>query len=123
MGNRRIFREANRETIVIALLEDELGFQNAAEILAVEGIDAVDFGPCDLSLSMGLPGQSNHPRVQEMIRNAKALARKAQKSFYAPVSSIADAKTAALEGAGFIELSVNDVLREQYTSFIKMGAD
>jgi 4-hydroxy-2-oxoheptanedioate aldolase len=122
-GTAEYFEKTNRETIVIALLEDELGFQNATEILAVEGIDAIDFGPCDCSLSMGLPGQSNHPRVKEMIRNAKALARQAHKSFYAPVSSIADAKAAAAEGAGFIELSVNDVLREQYTSFIKMGAD
>lgn len=117
-GTAEYFEKTNRETLVIALLEDEAGFQNAAEILAVDGIDAIDFGPCDCSLSMGLPGQSKHPRVQEMIRNAKSLARKAQKSFYAPVSTVADAREAAAEGAGFIELSINDVLREVYRGFL-----
>ncbi|MHA1860348.1 MAG: aldolase/citrate lyase family protein, partial [Candidatus Asgardarchaeia archaeon] len=35
------------------------------EILSVDGIDMVQFGPADYSLSIGHPGELNHPKVRE----------------------------------------------------------
>jgi 2-keto-3-deoxy-L-rhamnonate aldolase RhmA len=38
--------------------------QNIDEILAVPGIDGTFIGPYDLSMSLGLAGQLNHPEVE-----------------------------------------------------------
>ncbi len=47
---------ANDEILVIAQIETRKAVDNVADILAVEGIDAVYVGPADLSLSYGLSG-------------------------------------------------------------------
>lgn len=68
--------EANREVLVIALIEHVEALNNLPEILAVEGLDAVTIGPADLSQSMGYPGERNRPDVSkaidEIIRQAVA---------------------------------------------------
>ncbi|MBT2523048.1 hypothetical protein J7E80_19160 [Arthrobacter sp. ISL-28] len=38
---------------------------NSAGIAAVQGLDAIWIGPSDLSLSLGLPGQSSRPDVDQ----------------------------------------------------------
>lgn len=59
-------RSSNEAVMVIALLEDREGVENLEEILAVEGVDALSFGPFDYSLSMGL--KANDPRIWEDFR-------------------------------------------------------
>ncbi len=55
---------ANEETMLIALIESKDGVQNAEEILTVPGVDACFIGTSDLSMSLGVPGQLNHPLVR-----------------------------------------------------------
>jgi 4-hydroxy-2-oxoheptanedioate aldolase len=62
------YEASNRETMVIALVEEKEGIDNLDEILRVEGLDAVCLGPGDLSLSMGYPGQKTHPEVLEVLQ-------------------------------------------------------
>lgn len=47
-------RVSNEEAMVIPLLEDKEFLPNLEDILSVEGIDAVCFGPTDYALSLGL---------------------------------------------------------------------
>jgi 4-hydroxy-2-oxoheptanedioate aldolase len=47
------------------MIEKESAVQNLESILSVKGIDMVQFGPADYSMSLGLIGQFNHPRVLE----------------------------------------------------------
>ena len=56
-------RTANEETLILAQIESEAGVANIDAILAVEGIDIAWVGHNDLSVSMGIPGQVDHPRV------------------------------------------------------------
>jgi 2-dehydro-3-deoxyglucarate aldolase/4-hydroxy-2-oxoheptanedioate aldolase len=56
---------ANRETLVIAQIETAAGVEHVEEIAATEGIDVLWIGQFDLSTSLGIPGQFNHPRFQE----------------------------------------------------------
>ena len=58
---------ANRETMVLALLEDKESVTNLDDILAVPGIDVYFIGPADLAQSMGSPGRADHPDVQAAI--------------------------------------------------------
>ena len=53
----------NESVLVVCMLEHIDAVNNVDEILAVPGIDATFIGPYDLSASMGLPGQTNHPDV------------------------------------------------------------
>ena len=58
---------ANDEVTVIIQAEDSLAVQNIEALVAVEGIDAILVGPYDLSNSMGLTGQVEHPDVLAAI--------------------------------------------------------
>ena len=58
---------SNRETIVIAQIENIVGVEKVPEILDVPGIDVLLIGPSDLAQSLGYPGQLGHPEVLAAI--------------------------------------------------------
>jgi 2-keto-3-deoxy-L-rhamnonate aldolase RhmA len=61
------------ERLVTVLQTEHIDAANNIEsILDVPGFDAVLIGPYDLSASMGIPGQINHPDVQQAIGKIKA---------------------------------------------------
>jgi 4-hydroxy-2-oxoheptanedioate aldolase len=65
---------SNEQTMIWLLVEGQEGVQNFDDILTVPHIDAVMLGPFDLSQSLGIPGQLDHPMLiktlQGMIRKA-----------------------------------------------------
>jgi 4-hydroxy-2-oxoheptanedioate aldolase len=63
------FECANREIMVVAMIEDREGVNNIEEILAVPGIDMVLEGAIDLSQSFGKPSQAQDDAVQRAIRH------------------------------------------------------
>lgn len=62
------FDESNKNALIIIQIEGKKGLENIDSILQVEGIDIVFIGPYDLSQSMGVPGQTNHPKVLEAMK-------------------------------------------------------
>ena len=54
---------ANRDGLLIVQIEHIDAVNNIDEIVSVPGIDGTFIGPYDLSLSMGLPGQLDHPQI------------------------------------------------------------
>lgn len=61
------------ERLITVLQTEHIDAANQIEsILDVPGFDAVLIGPYDLSASMGLTGQVNHPEVQRAIGKIKA---------------------------------------------------
>jgi 2-keto-3-deoxy-L-rhamnonate aldolase RhmA len=71
---------ANDEVLLIAQIETARGVENVDAIAAVEGIDVLWIGHFDLTASMGIAGQFDHPRYHEALaqvveaceRNGKA---------------------------------------------------
>ena len=57
--------KAMDEAVVALMIEKKEAVDNLEEILSVKGINMVQFGPGDYSLSLGYPGQRNHPKVKE----------------------------------------------------------
>lgn len=57
------FREHNEKSLVIVMIEHIKAVENIEAIMATPGIDATLIGPYDLSASMELPGQLDHPHV------------------------------------------------------------
>jgi 4-hydroxy-2-oxoheptanedioate aldolase len=69
---------ASRERIIVVpQIEDADALEHVPAIASVDGIDAVFIGPADLSLSLGHPGDLNHPVVVGAIEKAVADIRSA----------------------------------------------
>ncbi|HEX3724293.1 MAG TPA: aldolase/citrate lyase family protein [Nitrolancea sp.] len=66
---------SNRETIVIAQMENIVGVENVPEIIEVPGIDVLLIGPSDLAQSMGYPGQLGHPEVLATIARIRDMCK------------------------------------------------
>jgi 2-keto-3-deoxy-L-rhamnonate aldolase RhmA len=73
------FEAANAEMVYIPIIEDEQAVRNCEAILAVDGVDTFVIGPVDLSISMGIPMQFDHPRFREAEREVVRAARAAGK--------------------------------------------
>lgn len=58
---------ARRETTVIVQIEDAKAVPHAADIASTPHVDAVWLGPGDLSMSLGHPGDLDHPDVVAAI--------------------------------------------------------
>jgi 4-hydroxy-2-oxoheptanedioate aldolase len=70
------FKDAN-EAVTILQIEGQEGIDNIEEILSVEGIDVLFIGPYDLSQSLGVAGQIEHPLVeQKMLEIVKLCSEK-----------------------------------------------
>lgn len=64
------YLETANETILLSVqAESAQAVKNIETIVRVQGLDAVLVGPYDLSASMGLPGQVDHPDVQAAIQH------------------------------------------------------
>jgi len=69
---------ANRDTSVIPQIENIAAVEAIDEIAAVDGIDGLFIGPYDLSASMGLVGQVQHPDVLAAIATVRVAAARAK---------------------------------------------
>jgi len=63
----QIIEHFNRETMVVMQIETKRALEMREELLSVPGIDAVMVGPADLSISLGVPGEFQHPKVVEAM--------------------------------------------------------
>jgi len=57
--------QALDDAVVAIMIEKREAVENLDSLLAVKGVDMVQFGPGDYSMSIGVAGQFNHPRVRE----------------------------------------------------------
>jgi 2-dehydro-3-deoxyglucarate aldolase/4-hydroxy-2-oxoheptanedioate aldolase len=62
-----IIEHVNENTLTVLQIESRRGVEAREEILAVPGIDAVMIGPADLSISLGVPGDFQHPVMVEAM--------------------------------------------------------
>jgi 2-keto-3-deoxy-L-rhamnonate aldolase RhmA len=64
-SGRQSWVDSLNETVIALMIEKKAAMENLEEILAVDGIDMVQFGPSDYSVSIGKPGGGREPEVQE----------------------------------------------------------
>ncbi len=62
------FDHANEEVAVIPMIETKQALDSIDDILSIPGIDAVYFGPSDMSISLGLPPRVDNDGVWEEAR-------------------------------------------------------
>jgi 2-dehydro-3-deoxyglucarate aldolase/4-hydroxy-2-oxoheptanedioate aldolase len=66
----------NEDTLAIAQIERRIAVDRIDDILSVAGVDVALIGPEDLSVSLGVPGETGHPIVVEAIEHVLAAAER-----------------------------------------------
>ena len=62
-----IIQHVNENVLVVLQIETQTALNRCDQLLSVPGIDIVMVGPSDLSISLGVPGQFDHPKVIEAV--------------------------------------------------------
>jgi 2-keto-3-deoxy-L-rhamnonate aldolase RhmA len=65
----------NRDNVIITQIETVTGLEAVEDIAAVDGVDVLWVGHFDLTNSMGIPGQFDHPRYLAALDRVAAAAR------------------------------------------------
>lgn len=68
--------KAMNDVVIAIMIEKKGAMENLEEILEVKGVDMVQFGPLDYSISIGKPGQTRSPEVQKAQEKMIELALK-----------------------------------------------
>lgn len=105
----------NDELVMIMQIEHKNAIDHLDEILEVPGVDGLFIGPLDLSGSMGLVGQLDHPQmVDALTRYRKACLRHKKAAgihIVRPTPSII--KQSIDEGYSFIAMGLDNVFIEE----------
>jgi len=65
----QIMQYMNENAMTVLQIETRRAVEAREELLTVEGIDAVIVGPADLSISLGVPGEFEHPLMMSAIES------------------------------------------------------
>ena len=107
MDKFKYFKSANEETMIIAHIEGVEGIKNLDEILSVYGIDVIFIGPYDLSQSLGIPGEVNHPLVIEKMKEVILKCKQSKVAVGTFADDIKTAKLWVLLGVQYMSFSVD----------------
>ena len=91
--------EANQYTTLFAQIESAEGVENAEAIAAIDGVDCLWVGHFDLSCSLGIPGEFDHPKFTAAIERVVEACRNTNTSLGRLVPDTASG--IALYGQGF----------------------
>jgi len=114
--------------MVIVIIEEARAVENVEAIAATPGIDAMFIGTSDLSFSLGLRGNQDHPRVNEAVEKVIAAAKHHGKIVGRPAASPALVKQYMEQGfllfqapteLGFMAAGARDFLEPLGRSTVK----
>jgi 2-dehydro-3-deoxyglucarate aldolase/4-hydroxy-2-oxoheptanedioate aldolase len=66
-----VIEHMNANTMVVLQIETKRAVDMRDELLSVPGIDAVMIGPADLSISLGVPGDFQHPSMVDAMEKIR----------------------------------------------------
>lgn len=86
------WEQHNRETLMIPMCETRGCLESIEEITAMDGVDGIFIGPCDLSIALGKPGQFDDPEVNAAFQRVVDACRAHGKFclIYAPNTALAE---------------------------------
>lgn len=95
-------KHANKETFLALQIEDREAVEQIDEIATVPGFDILFVGPGDLSISYGVPMETDHPKVQQAIDRVAAAAARHGKWWGLPTGTPEAAQKALDRGARMV---------------------
>ena len=84
--------QAMNKTVIAIMIEKKRAMEELEEILSVDGVDMVQFGPADYSISVGLPGKGSTAEIKKVERNMIELALKKGVAPRAEIASFEQAR-------------------------------
>ena len=101
-----------QESIVIVQVEHIKAVENLEDILSVEGVDGFIIGPYDLSGSLGVPGQFDHPEMVKALNRVKDVSEKmnALSGFHVIPPDVEAFQEKVQEGYKFIAYSLDSLM-------------
>jgi 4-hydroxy-2-oxoheptanedioate aldolase len=72
--------QSNREVMLTLMIEDKEALDEIDAIAALEGVDLIAPAPNDLGASLGVPGQTDHPKLVAAMTRIIEAVRKAGKA-------------------------------------------
>ncbi|MGI6666538.1 MAG: HpcH/HpaI aldolase family protein [Bacillota bacterium] len=98
---------ANEESIVVAQVEGKEGLSRVDQILETPDLDVVFLGPYDLSMSLGVPGQVNHPDVLQAMETVVGKAQRASIAVGVFADDAAAARRWMAQGVSYITVGLD----------------
>ena len=83
---------ANDQTLIIVQIETRTGLENVEEIAGVDGVDVLWIGQTDLTCSLGIPGQFEHPDFEAAVERVLLACQNADKTAGFMPLSLAEAR-------------------------------
>jgi 2-dehydro-3-deoxyglucarate aldolase/4-hydroxy-2-oxoheptanedioate aldolase len=102
---RRTMAVENERTLIVAKIESRRGVAAAEEIMSVPGIDVALVTLGDLSLDLGVPGESDHPALAEAMDRVFGICQALGKVPGCAVFDPAAARRRVDQGYRFIQYS------------------
>jgi len=99
--------ESQNEVAVVGMVEGVVGIRNLDEILEVDGIDVLFIGPYDLSQTLGVIGEVEHPLVLKEVQAVVAKCRARGRTVGTFVDNTAMARRYKDLGVKYIAYSVD----------------
>ena len=91
-GGSPDYVQALRDVVVMIMIEKRSAVEQLEEILSVGGVDMVQWGPSDYSMSIGRPGERAAPEVKAAARKVFETALKMGVQPRAEIGSVDQAK-------------------------------
>lgn len=98
--------------LLVAMIENTHALCNIDEIVTVEGLDAILVGPYDLSASLGMTGEFDHPDVIDAMNTILTAAKEAgvAAGLHVVEPSISEMQKRLNEGYLFLAYSIDTVI-------------
>ena len=71
-----MLRRENEETFLVVQIETRAAAENLDAVMSIPGVDAALVGPNDLSIALGVPGQTDGPEVRAVIERVIEVGRR-----------------------------------------------
>jgi 4-hydroxy-2-oxoheptanedioate aldolase len=122
-GQRQSFKDyveqANAETMIIAQVETGTGVEQIEEITEVPGIDVIFIGQTDLSHSLGVPGETQHPIVQTALDRIVNTVNQSDKVLGVLVPNAQAAQSWQDRGARYIIVGLESLLSAACRNYLQ----
>ncbi len=96
------FTAANNRSMIVCQIETAEGVENADAMAAIDGVDCLWVGHFDLSVSLGVAGEFDHPKFKAAIDKTIAATRKHNKALGRLVPTVEQGIEIYGEGFDFI---------------------
>jgi 4-hydroxy-2-oxoheptanedioate aldolase len=111
--------QANRETLVVIHIETLEAVNSIEDYVAIDGIDVLFLGPTDLSQSIGVPGQIQHPDVVAAMERVAEVVVGSEKSLGLFAGTMEMARAWRERGARYITTGTDGFLRQGMNAYLQ----